>query len=160
MIFVLDTNVLWARELPQLATAARRHGHRVEVPALAYAERLAQRRRQLGEAFDSALFEAFFLTHEFQVVPFDQAIAERCAESLAGRYPKKEHWHDARRARCAFRFRMVQDSAGETCPATIDWYLAAPYPAPYVFVTGDNGSEFAGTGAVRLDQAIRLAEVP
>lgn len=159
MIFILDTNVLWkTAELGQLATVARRRSHRIEVPALAYAERLAQRRRQIGAAFDPAFFDAFFLTHGLHVVPFDKALAERCAESLAQRYPKKEHWHDARRARCASRFQMAQADAGQTCPATVDWYLAAPYAAPFVFVTLDGGSEFDGTGAVGLDSALRLAE--
>lgn len=46
MIFVLDTNVLWKiQKLIRLAKAARLHGHGIEVPALAHAERLAQVRR-------------------------------------------------------------------------------------------------------------------
>jgi hypothetical protein len=53
MIFVIDTNVLWMTdELAQLATVARRRSHRIAVPALAYAERLAQLRRQMGTTFD------------------------------------------------------------------------------------------------------------
>jgi len=165
MIFVLDTNVLWkTRELAQLAAAAKRQGHSVEVPALAHAERLAQVRRKVhqdGKTFDAAFVEAFFQTHGLQVVPFDKALAERCAESLAQRYPEKEHWHAARRARCALRFQLPQDDAGKPCPATVDWYLYAPYEAaPFVFVTLDSGTEFAGTGAVSLDSAIRLAGEP
>jgi hypothetical protein len=163
MIFVLDTNVLWKiQKLIRLAKAARLHGHSIEVPALAHAERLAQVRReqtQPGKTFDPAIVEAFLLTHGLRVVPFDQAVAERCAEALAARYPDQERWHEARRARCAVRFQVVQDGTGKACPSTIDWYLQAPYlAAPYVFVTLDRGAEFDGTGAVSLDSAIELAE--
>lgn len=163
MIFVLDTNVLWnIKKLIRLARAAKRRGHSVQVPALAHAERLAQVRReprQPGTTFDSAIVEAFLLTHGLQVVPFDKALAEQCAESLATRYPEKEHWHEARRSRCAARLQVVQDGTGKPCPSTIDWYLQAPYTAaPYVFVTLDGGAEFKGTGAVDLDSAIQLAE--
>jgi hypothetical protein len=163
MIFVVDTNVLWkTRELVRLAAAARRHGHRVEVPALAHAERLAQLRRQKrqeGKTFDPRIVEAFLQTHGLQVAPFDEELAERCAGSLAERYRSADEWHDARKRRCASRFQMVQDDAGKTCPATIDWYLHAPYEAaPFVFVILDGGSEFAGTGSFSLDAAIRRAE--
>jgi hypothetical protein len=163
MIFVLDTNVLWkTKKLGQLASAAKRRGHEVQVPALVHAERLAQVRREQqekGTKFDAAMVESFLLTHELHVVPFDKALAERCAESLANRYPEKEHWHEARRGRCAARFQVVQVGTGKPCPSTIDWYLQAPYAAaPYVFVTLDGGTEFDGTGAVSLDAAIELAE--
>jgi hypothetical protein len=163
MIFVLDTNVLWKiQKIIRLSRAARLNGHRIEVPALAHAERLAQVRREQqhpGKAFDPAIVEAFLLTHGLQVVPFDKALAEQCAESLAARYPEKEHWHEARRGRCAARFQVVQDGTGKPCPSTIDWYLQAPYSAaPYVFVTLDEGAEFEGTSAVTLDTAIQLAE--
>jgi hypothetical protein len=158
MIFVLDTNVLWDTEkLGQLAAVARRRGHVLHVPALAWAERVAQRRRQIGATFDPAFMEAFLLTHTLHVAPFDKALAERCAEALAERYPRKEHWYDARRARCALRFQMAQGDAGKPCPATVDWYLAAPYASPFVFVTLDGGTEFEGTGAISLDAAIRRA---
>lgn len=164
MIFVLDTNVLWRiQKLIRLARAAKLRGHSVQVPALAHAERLAQVRReqqQPGKSFDPAIVEAFLLTHGLQVMPFDKALAEQCAESLAVRYPEKEHWHEARRDRCAARFQVVQDGTGKPCPSTIDWYLQAPYAAaPYVFVTLDGGAEFEGTDAVTLDRAIQLAEV-
>jgi hypothetical protein len=165
MIFVLDTNVLWrTAEIGRLATAAKRGGHSVAVPALAHAERLAQVRRERheqGKTFDPAMVEAFFLTHGLEVVPFDKAVAERCAESLAGRFPKKALWHDARRSRCASRFQVAQEGTGKACPATVDWYLHAPYEgAPYVFVTLDEGVEFEGMGTIGLDSAIQRAEEP
>ena len=165
MIFILDTNVLWkTRQLERLAAAARRHGHSVEVPALAHAERLAQIRRknrQEGKTFDPSIVEAFLKTHEIRVAPFDRELADRCAASLADRYPSPDEWHNARRQRCASRFQMAQDDAGRPCPATIDWYLHAPYDAaPFVFVTLDGGSEFTRTGAISLDAAVRRAEEP
>lgn len=163
MIFVLDTNVLWkVQKLAKLASAARRRGHRVEIPALVHAERLAQVRRKIheeGKAFDPSLVEAFLKTHGLVVVPFDKEVAERCAESLAERYPTRDGWHDARRTRCASRFQGVQNEAGKACPATVDWYLHAPYEAePFVFVTLDGGGEHAGRGALSLDDAILRAE--
>jgi predicted nucleic acid-binding protein len=160
MIFVLDTNVLWKiTKLIQLASAARRHGHRVEIPVLVHAERAAQLRREKGAAFDPAVIEAFIKTHGLTVAPFDKEVAERCAESLAERYSSKEGWHDARRRRCEARFQMAQAAAGRPCPATIDWYLAASYTSPpFTFVTLDGNSEFEGTPAISLDSAIHLAE--
>lgn len=165
MIFVLDTNVLWhTTKIARLATAAKRGGHSIAVPALAHAERLAQVRRERheqGKTFDPAAVEAFLLTHGLQVVPFDKELAELCAESLARRYPEKERWHDARRARCASRFQIAQEGTGKPCPATVDWYLHAPYgAAPHVFVTLDEGAEFDGTGTISLDSAIQLAQEP
>jgi hypothetical protein len=165
MIFVLDTNVLWrTAEIGRLAIAAKRGGHSIAVPALAHAERLAQVRRERheqGKTFNPAMVEAFFRTHDLKVMPFDEAVAERCAESLARRYPKKEHWHDARRSRCASRFQVAQEGTGKACPSTVDWYLHAPYgAAPYVFVTLDEGVEFEGMGTISLDSAIQRAKEP
>ena len=160
MIFVLDTNVLWKRErLSRLASAARRSGHEIQIPALVHAERVAQVRRERGAAFDPAFVGAFLQTHGLQVVPFDQEVAERCAEWLAQRYPSRDDWHEARRKRCEFRFQVAATESGDSCPATVDWYLAASYTAdPFVFVTLDGGAEWNGTEAVSLDQAIGLAE--
>lgn len=161
MIFVLDTNVLWKpKKLAQLASTARRHNHGIEIPALVHAERVAQLRRKKGADFDPAIIEAFIKTHKLKVTPFDKEVAERCARSLAERYSSREEWHDARRKRCETRFQVAQSDAGRSCPATIDWYLAASYSAAeYVFVTGDGRSEFEGMQTVSLDRALQLAEV-
>lgn len=160
MIFVLDTNVLWKmQKLVQLARAARQHGHRIEIPALVHAERMAQLRREKGAGFDPGVIEAFMMTHGLTVAAFDKEVAERCAQSLADRYSSPERWHAARRRRCESRFQLAQANAGSSCPATVDWYLSASYgAAPFVLVTLDGGPEFEGVATVGLDEAIRLAE--
>lgn len=159
MIFVLDTNVLWkVRRLEQLAIVARRNGHRVAVPALAHAERCAQLRREKGAAFDPETIAAFLDTHKIAILPFGRRTAERVAVALAARYPSPDAWHAARRERCAARFRVALAPGGETCPGTVDWYLAAPYgPPDHVLVTLDGGVEFAGTDVISLDEALSLA---
>lgn len=160
MIFVLDTNVLWkVGRVARLATLARRHGHQVTVPALAHAEHCAQLRRKHGAGFDPETISEFLTTHEIAILPFDRPTAERAAVGLATRYPRKDDWHAARRERCAARFQVAIDQGGQTCPATVDWYLAAPYgPPDHVMVTLDEGAEFVGTGVISLDDALALAE--
>jgi hypothetical protein len=160
MIFVLDTNVLWKHgRIARLATLARRNGHRVVVPALAHAERIAQLRREHGADFDPEAIREFLTTHKIAILPFGRLTAERAAEALATRYSSPDHWHAARRERCAGRFQVVLDQGGQTCPGTVDWYLAAPYSPPdYVVVTLDGGAEFAGMDVVSLDEALALAE--
>jgi hypothetical protein len=159
MIFVLDTNVLWKpRRVARLADVARPRGHTVAVPALAHAERVAQLRREKGDDFDATDIDLFIQTHHIVILPFDQPTAERAAEALATRYPKPDHWHAARRARCATRFQILQPDVGEPCPATVDWYLMASYgSAEYTVVTHDRRDEFEGMPVLGLDEAIRRA---
>lgn len=160
MIFVLDTNVLWdVDRIVQLATRARGNGHRVVVPALAHAERCAQVRRDMGARFDARIVDRFLETNHIEILPFDRPTAERAAAVLATRYPGRDHWHAARRERCAGRFRVVLEQGGQPCPGTVDWYLAAPYgPPDYVVVTLDGGAEFVGMDVISLDDALALVE--
>lgn len=158
MIFVLDTNVLWQRDLERLTRAARARNHRVEVPALVHAERIAQVRRQKKAEFDQAFIDAFVLTHNIQIVPFDRAAAELCASILAERYRSDQEWSDARRDRCMLRLR-VEDPGGRPCPATVDWFLHPRlHGTDAVLVTHDGGTEFEEVGTVTLSRAIELAE--
>ncbi len=163
MIFILDTNVLWKRKkIAQLAVIAKKHAHHLQVPALVHAERLAQVRRDLqkdGKTFDQRVIDALLDTHGIEVVPFDRTVAERSALVLAGMFPSPDHWHEARRERCAHRFQVAQtNTPGPVCPATIDWYLHASYATvPATFVTLDGGLDFEGMQVVDLDRAIALA---
>lgn len=159
MIFVLDTSVLWRRRVRDLAELAKKHNHKVEIPALVHAERIAQVRRDKGRAFDLSFIDSFLKTHEVEIVSFDREIAERSAQELARRFPTPEAWHSARRQRCETRFQLASSATAPICPATIDWYISASYSdREIVLVTEDKGPEFVAPVKLSLDEAIQAAE--
>jgi hypothetical protein len=147
----LDTNVLWSGPLlKELSRRARSAGHRVVVPALVHAERLAQMRRERGPRFSIAAVNAFLETHEISVEPFDLAEAERASSVLASVFPTKDDWHGAKN----------EALKGRT-PATTDFFIGAPLAdSKHPFVSEDRGHEFRSMGVRRITYEEAIAMFP
>lgn len=97
MTFLVDTSVVFA-DLRTFAEACAKGGHEVHIPALVYAERVFQLRREKGSGFDPFAIRAWFerLPDTLRVQTYDQEVGDLCAERLFTRFPTDETWDQAK----------------------------------------------------------------
>lgn len=120
------------------------------VPALAHAEMVFHIRHALlsrNKPYSPEKVRAGLLDKGLAVETFGMEDAEAAAEFLSGRFSTPEAWRAAKRQRYVDALALPRDQAdaarGKTCPATVDWYIAAHAASRgWILVTSDTGREF------------------
>jgi predicted nucleic acid-binding protein len=168
MIFLVDTSVMTSGRFRRLLEASASNGHTVEVPALVYAERVFQLRRQKEADFNIAdirgWFERFPSTLALQVL--DEVTAESLAAALYTRFPNDDAWLAAKRAvwrRCLGQQVIEEPGAHRACGGPVDAYIVGLASPERPVVTADGGPEWEGVPAgtvLRYAEALQRAGTP
>lgn len=169
MIFLVDTSVMTDKYFRPLVETSAEHGHKVEVPALVYAERLFRLRRRLKDEFNLAkflgpLFDRF--PEALSVQALDAAAAASLAEALYARFPDDTAWLSAKRdawRRCLGHKVTEEPGANRPCGASVDLYILGLASPERPVVTEDAGPEWKGWPAgtvLRYKDAIKRAGSP
>jgi hypothetical protein len=168
MIFLVDTSVMTSQYFRPLVEASAKHGHKVEVPALVYAERLFQLRRRRKGAFDPAEIRLWFdrFPTTLSVPNLDPVAAESLAAALYARFPDDAAWLSAKRdawRRCLGHKVTEEPGANRQCGASVDLYILGLASPERPVVTKDGGPEWKGWPAgtvLRYTDAMKRAESP
>lgn len=153
----LDTNAIFGRSggLDLLDAINRANEARGDAPeirlvlsSVVWCEKLRQMGERFGARFDPSL--PLDIAHEKKVViePFDGEHAKVVAQRLAERFPSRQAWADAKRARYLRALGLAADTPtrdGTHCSGTIDWLVVGHAEAMgYLLVSDDGGPEFDG----------------
>lgn len=167
MIFFVDTSVMVPGRLRSLVEKCAVHNHQVVVPALVFAERLFQLRREKKDAFKLAEIRAWFERHPntLSVQSLDLDAAADLAGALYARFPDDQAWLGAKRLawqRCLGQ--RIRESVGEhrPCGGSVDLYVVGVATPERPIVTEDGGPEWEGWPAgtvLSFSDALRRAEL-
>ena len=116
--------------------------------ALAHMEVLFDLRQEFGSGYDPGVVSKGLIDAGLAIQDFTEAHADKAAEYLGKSFGSADAWHTAKREtflRCLGLNSAEHPETGarRSCPATLDWSIAAQAHAEgHVLVTDDKGAEF------------------